>query len=208
DARVDAITVANGEVRSVRATLLGDDRRARRTLEVRARAVCVAGSAVGYAAMALASGLPDPYARAGRGLRIHPGIPVAGVFAERVESWRGIPQSEDCTEHLDFSPGSSRRVWMVPSFAHPVATAALTPGFGPALFAQLRRYPHLAVIAALVHDHTEGRVRIDGPRARIDYAPDAGDRAQLALGAREAARLLLAAGATEVFVPTVPMFTA
>lgn len=173
-------------------------------LTVRARAVCLAGSAIGSALLALESELPDPHDRLGRGLRLHPGAVVAGVFDREVEAWKGIPQSYECTELLDFTPGSERRAWIVPSFAHPAATATLMPGFGPSLMRRMRDYPRVAALAVMVHDETEGRVRADGDRASIEYAPNAADRHQLARGARLAARILLAAGAREVVVPAVP----
>ena len=204
DCRVDTVVHDGRRVSGVHATLLDTERRELARLEVRARAVCLAGSAIGSAALALASGVPDSHRVAGRGLRLHPGAIVAGVLDEPVEGWRGVPQSVECTEHLDFAPDAERRVWLVPSFAHPIGTAALMPGFGPALHREMRRYRRLAVVAAMVHDETSGRVELDGGRTRISYVPTRGDREQLALGCREGARLLFAAGATECLVPAIP----
>lgn len=206
DAHVTRITIENGEATGAEATLSDALGRARHSLRVRARAVCLAGSAVGSATLALRSGVHDPHQRVGRSLRIHPGSIVAGIFNDAVESWRGIPQSYECTEFLDLRKESQRRVWIVPSFAHPIGAAALSPGFGPALMRGMRKYPRTAVLAGMIHDETEGRVYLDGDRTRIDYVPDDADREQLALGAREAARILLAAGAREASVQAaVPM---
>lgn len=207
DARAVRVRHREGQVIGVDADLLDAHGYARGVLRVDAHSVALAGSAIGSAAIALRSALPDPHARIGVGLRLHPGAAVAGVFDERLESWRGIPQSWECTEHLDLRPGSERRAWIVPSFAHPVGTAATMPGFGPDLARSMRRYPHLAVLAAMVHDETEGRVYLDGDRVRLAYQPTPADREQLALGARGAARILLAAGAREVTVPGVPPIT-
>ena len=203
DCRVDAVVHDGARASGVRASVLDATGRELGRLDVRARAVCLAGSAIGSAALALASDVPDPHDVVGRGLRLHPGAIVAGVFDEPIEAWRGVPQSVDCTEWLDFKPGSERRVWLVPSFAHPIGTAALMPGFGPSLHGRMRRYPHLAVLAAMVHDETSGRVSLDGGRTRIAYEPTQPDREQLALGCRQGARLLLAAGARECLVPAV-----
>lgn len=207
DTRVDKFRVERGELREVRATMMDAHGNARGTLSVQAKALCLAGSAIGSVAIALRSELHDPHAQIGRALRIHPGAAVAGVFDERVDAWRGIPQSVECTELLDLRPGSEKRVWILPSFAHPVGTASLVPGFGPSLFRQMRRYGHLVALAAMVHDETEGRVTLEHDRVRIAYAPNESDRAQLALGTRAAARILLAAGATEVLVPAMPAIT-
>ncbi len=120
--------------------------------------VVLAASAVGSAALARRSGVPDPHGRLGRGLRMHPGAVVAGRFDRTIAGWRGIPQSYECTEHLSFDPGSDRRVWIIPAFAHPVGAAASLPGFGAGHMAAMRNYPNLAVLTAMVHDETSGQV--------------------------------------------------
>ena len=115
ECRVERILVKHGRAprcRRARSTAAagrrdGDGARARGVL---------AGSAVGSAALALASGLPDPSAR-GQGARLHPGAAIAGIFDEVVEGWNGIPQSWECTEKLrstsgrttTIAPGSSPR---------------------------------------------------------------------------------------------------
>jgi choline dehydrogenase-like flavoprotein len=175
-----------------------------RRVSIRSRVVVLAGSAVGSAALAIASGVPDPHEQQGLGLRIHPGAAVAGVFDETIDGWRGIPQSVECTEHLDFREGSTSRVWITTVFAHPVGTAALLPGFGAAHMAAMRRYRNLAVLTAMVHDETSGRVYVEGDRPRIRYRMIDSDRAQLQKGMRACAQLLLAAGAREVLVPGIP----
>jgi choline dehydrogenase-like flavoprotein len=206
---VERVEVRRGELREVRARAARESGGARlrgpRVSVPSPRAVVLAGGAVGSPALALRSEVHDPYRRLGASLRLHPAAVAVGVFDEPVAAWRGIPQSVECTEFLDFSPGSERRVWIVPSFAHPAGAAALTPGFGPALMRSMRDYPRTVGLAAMVHDEAEGRVYLDGDdRVRLSYAPTGGDRAQLALGLRACARILLAAGARAVTIPAVP----
>lgn len=174
-------------------------------VDVRAKVVVLSASAVGSAALARASGVPDPYAQLGRGLRLHPGGVVAGRFDRSIEGWHGVPQSYECTEHLSYEPGSDRRVWIVPVFGHPIGAATSMPGFGAAHMAGMRAYPNLACLTAMVHDETSGEVLAgsDG-RPVLRYAMSDADRAQLARGLSASARLLLAAGALEVHIPAVP----
>jgi choline dehydrogenase-like flavoprotein len=173
-------------------------------MDIRATTVVLAASAVGSAALARHSGVPDPNGLLGRGLRLHPGGLVTGRFDDAVEGWRGIPQSYECTEHLSFEQGSDRRVWIVPAFAHPASAAAALPGFGAAHMAAMRAYSRLAVLTAMVHDETSGEVRADdGGRPVLRYAMTEPDRAQLAKGLAACARLLLAAGAREVTFPAI-----
>jgi choline dehydrogenase-like flavoprotein len=194
DCRAARVVVKHGRAIAVQARSRGA------TVTVRARAVVLAGSAVGSAALALQSNLSDPSGRVGRGLRMHPGAAVAGVFDEPIEGWIGIPQSWECTEKLRFDD-SDDRVWIVPAFAHPIGLASSLPGFGAEHMRLMRLYPRLAIVAAMLHDRSEGRVSIDGERPRVDYALDGDDARALAKGMAACAEILLAAGAREVLVP-------
>ncbi|RAL22911.1 hypothetical protein DL240_08445 [Lujinxingia litoralis] len=173
--------------------------------EVRAQRVVLGASATNSASLVIRSGLKDPQGLAGRRLHIHPGAFVMGVFDERVDGWKGVPQSAECTQFLQFGQGARERVWLVSGFAHPGAAAGLMPGFGASHAAMMRSYPHVAAIIAMVHDHYSGQVRPrDGERVGIHYRPDRGELEQIALGLREAARILFAAGARQVILPTSP----
>lgn len=202
DALAERVLTSGGRATGVRGALLDQDGNARGRLEVTGKVVVLAGSAVGSAALHLASGLDDPSGQAGRNLRMHPGVIVAGLFDEDVVGWKGIPQSYECTELLDLEPGSDRRVWLVPVFAHPIGTAAMIPGFGAEHLRYMREYRRVAAITAMVHDETAGRVGVGrGGRISLDYSMDHADRLQLGRGLAAGARILLAAGAAEVLVP-------
>lgn len=186
-----------------------------RKVTVRTKVVVLSGSAVGSAALAIESDVPDPWQQQGELLRIHPGGVVAGVFDRPIDGHKGIPQSFECTEWLDLDERSSKRVWITTAFAHPIGTAVVLPGFGAAHMRAMRGYRHLAVLTAMLHDETAGRVWIKRPaglegfagRPMLRYRMNEGDRQQLIVGLRACARILLAAGAREVVVPAVPPIT-
>ncbi len=185
--------------------VLARDKLTGRTITVHARTVVLSASAVGSAAIALRSGLPDPFGRVGRGLHVHPASVVAGIFPnEDVSAWRGIPQSVECTEWLDFHRRSDRRTWIIPAFAHPAGTAAMMPGVGSQWLAAMQQYKHMAVLTAMVHDRSSGRVSVENGRITIDYELERDDRMQLAKGLTNAAELLFAAGADRVVFPFAP----
>jgi choline dehydrogenase-like flavoprotein len=177
------------------------------TLTIEAPRVCVSASATGTPALLLRSAIPDPTGRTGRGLHIHPAVLVAGDFDAPVEAWRGIPQSYECTEWLDLEHETAR-TWIVPAFGHPMAVAAMIPGHGAEHAQVMARFAHLSALTAMLHDHTAGRVTPHGELdLRVDYWPEAADRAELARGLSRCARLLLAAGARHVLVPGEPVRT-
>jgi choline dehydrogenase-like flavoprotein len=202
DTRAEQILVENGAAVGVRARVIGAGGKPGPMVTVRA-AVCLSGSAVGSARLALASGLPDPDGVVGRTLRIHPGAAVAGVFDEVIEGWTGIPQSYECMEKLRFdeAPDNDDRTWIVPAFAHPVGIASAMPGFGAAHMRRMRQYPHLGLMVAMLHDRTSGTVAVEKGRLKIRYALEPGDQRALLRGMRACAELLLAAGAKSVVVP-------
>jgi choline dehydrogenase-like flavoprotein len=127
------------------------------------------------------------------------------VFDEPIHAHRGIPQSHECTEFLRFERGAEARVWIVPAFAHPIGFASTLPGFGAEHRRAMASYTHLAVVSAMVHDESFGRVRLrrDGS-PRIHYELNEPDRVQLRAGLDACVRILFAAGAREVRIPAVP----
>ncbi len=171
-------------------------------VQVHARAVVVAASATGSAALILASGLQDRHHQVGAGLHLHPGGVVGGIFDEQVWGWEGIPQSWECTEFLS-ATHPDKRIWLVPNFGHPVISASQMPGFGARHARWMKAYPQMAAISPMLHDHSTGRVtaRRNGHPV-LRYQLDRSDRRALAHGFVSAAQLLLAAGAKEVVIPT------
>lgn len=176
-------------------------------LRVETACVVVAASATATPALLLRSEVPDRSRKTGRTLRIHPAVVAAGEFAAPVDAWKGIPQTYECTEFLRFGddrgrPGEPDRLWIVSAFGHPMGVATMLPGSGELHRAGMTRYNHLAVLTAMLHDETEGRVEPAGDLGlRIDYRPNPADQAQLRAGSRRIAQLLLAAGAKRVWIP-------
>jgi choline dehydrogenase-like flavoprotein len=205
ECRAERVIVTSGRAVGVAARAIDAQGRAGLAVTVRARAVVLAGSAVGSAVLAIRSGLPDPSGRVGRGLRLHPGAAVAGIFDELIEGWNGIPQSWECTEKLRFDeddhPEPGDRSWIVPAFAHPIGMAASLPGFGAEHMRVMRNYPRMSVLAAMLHDRSEGRVSVSRGRPVVDYALTAADARALGRGLAACAEILLAAGAKQVMVP-------
>lgn len=198
------IETRGGRVRGVSvAAVDGIDPRSVGRFEVIADRVCVSASATGTPALLLRSGIEGPEGATGRSLRMHPAVIAAGDFDEPVRAWEGIPQTYECSEHLDFEEGSNRRLWIIPAFGHPMGVATMLPGYGEAHAALMGRFEHMAVLAAMLHDKTPGEVEPNGDfDVSMRYEPVAEDRAQLAQGLVHTARLLFAAGARRVIVPT------
>ncbi len=175
---------------------------------ITAKTFICAGGAVETPLLLQRSGVANPYNLIGSRLHLHPGVAALGEFEQPVRSWQGIPQSYECTEFLSFAPAAraedEKRIWMIAGSAHPAGAASMLPGFGDEHATWMEKLPHLGCISAMVHDSTRGTVARKGEfGADLNYVLNSADRAQLATGLREAARILLAAGAREAVIPFV-----
>ncbi len=206
EARVERLHARRGDIThaTVRA-IEADTREERHTFIVRADTFVVAASATGSAALVQRSELPDPHRLAGTNLHMHPGAFVVGLFDEKVEAWRGVPQAEDCTEFLSQVGSDRGRAWIVSGAAHPAGAASLLPGFGRAHGEMMRQFPHAASAISMLHDHSSGRVQpSEGEHVGIHYRLSKEDWEYMLMGMKQAARIFLAAGAREVVLPLRP----
>lgn len=209
-----AITVRHhdGQVIGVEARAVDPKtREALGDVRIDAARVCVSASATGTPALLRRSELPGPKDAIGNTLRIHPALVAAGRFNEPVRAWKGIPQSYECTEYLNFEAAETsgdalgNRTWIITAFAHPVATAKMLPGWGEPHRKLMESYDHFAVFSAMIHDLSAGKVRPSGDLGvDITWSPNEADRRELCFGLARTVELLFAAGAAEVIVPMRP----
>ena len=171
---------------------------------IRAKRFISAAGAIESPLLLQRSGVPDPHGQVGKNLRLHPGVVALGVFEKTVNCWQGIPQSYECDEFLKFSKDPTvNRVWLITSSAHPIGASSIVPGFGKTHQSMMAQYPHIVPITPMIHDFTSGNVSSTfGGSVDINYSLIQSDRQQLSLGLKEASKILLAAGATKVIIPT------
>jgi choline dehydrogenase-like flavoprotein len=183
---------------TVRDQLTGASR-ARVTID--APVVVLAAGAVGTPVILQRSGLGG--GGVGRFLRLHPTTGVMGRYPQETYPLAGIPQSALCDEFVR-RDRDGYGFWIECPALLPAIAAAALQGFGAehrGLMSQLR---HTVPFIVLVRDGsgTESSLgsvdlRPDG-RVRIRHRLSSADRHNLQLGIEAAARLHLAAGASEV----------
>jgi len=164
------------------------------------RGVLLAGGAINTPALLLASRIGGA-GPVGRRTFLHPTVPIAGLFAEPIEPYYGAPQSVSCHHFAD--RGDSVGYFIETAPVHPMLAAVAFPAFGDAHRRLITRLPFMqATIALLIdgqHDDPGGRVEVTaGGRGKLTY-PIGHALVEAASDAiKNMARLLLAAGATEV----------
>jgi long-chain-alcohol oxidase len=192
----ERVTMERGRATGVVATVRGPDGAPHR-LSVRANVVIAACGAVNTPALLRRSGVTGP--AVGRGLRLHPATAVAGIFPERVEPWTGGLQTRYSDQLADQADG-----YGVKFETAPVHFALPASGFGwqsPRQFKQdVGRLGNLSIVGVLLRDRDAGRIAVSRQgRARVHYELSRFDAGHVRAGLEGAAKILAAAGATEIF---------
>jgi choline dehydrogenase-like flavoprotein len=186
--RADRITVANGAVTGITATLAGGG-----TAALRAPLVVLAGGALGTPALLLRSGLGG--SQVGRSLHLHPVPPVAGFYEEPIRIWSGVPQAVVADAFARIEGGFGFRL-EVPASLPGVIAAAFPWSSAADHHALMRELDHLAVIIPIVRDREAGRVTIDrAGRPLVHYRVKGTTERLWVRAIVESACLHLAAGA-------------
>ena len=188
--KVRKVVVQRGQVSGVVGRTHGDER-----YVVKARAVVLAGGALGTPELLLSQGLANRSGHVGRHLHVQPACWVGARFDGRqVRGWDGVMQSWRVDEWLN------RRVFLEATFTPLAFGAPWLPGAGAALKERIERYGELGVVGVHLADTSEGRVRV-GRRGelRLSYRLTRDDAQRLRFGIARAAEIHFAAGATEVY---------
>lgn len=207
DCAVDRIDVTeravpNGSPRK-RVTATVRDPRTRTvvgTVAIDAPVVVLAAGAVGTPVILEKSGLGG--GGVGRYLWLHPTTAVMATYPDETYPLAGIPQSALCDEFIA-RDRHGYGFWIECPALQPALAAAALPGFGPAHRAAMQQLDHLVAFIVLVRDgsgsdRSMGSVWVDGRGyTRIRYRMTAADRINAQLGVEAAARMHLAAGATQ-----------
>jgi choline dehydrogenase-like flavoprotein len=197
DTRVEQVTIEGGAATGVVARHQSGDRNFR--LDVKARAVVVAGGGIETPAILLRSGIKDK--NIGRHLRLDPTVAVGGIFDRPIEPWKGPPQTVAVWKFIDLD-GTYHGFWVEAAPAHPGLFALSIPWVSGRVHKDFMRqyYTRSAASIVLVREWSAGTVGADKdgyPVVTYDLEPR--DRETLIRGMEETARIHAAAGATGVW---------
>jgi choline dehydrogenase-like flavoprotein len=171
-------------------------------LTVRAKSVVVAAGAIHSPALLLRSGVRLP--ALGRHLALHPATAVFGVMDHEVRPWTGSLQTRYSDQFADLDgKGFGFRFETAP--IHPSLAALAAPWESAAGHREVMKcLPRLALAGILLRDRFGGRVTVDrNGQPLVRYRLSEYDIRHLRRGLSAAAELLEAAGAKEIWAPTV-----
>jgi len=197
-ARAERIELEAGRVRAVEGARLDPATGAASgRLRVEAARVVAAAGVLETPALLLRSGLT-----AGAGLQFHSSVYVTARFPEPIFGFFGPTMAYAVTEFSDVHGHHGPGFMIENVTVSPTVTASSLPGFGAEHERAMQALPDLARAVVVLRDRTRGRVEVDRDGSpRISYAPVPEDLARLREAVDRIARLYLAAGAVEVYLP-------
>lgn len=171
---------------------------------IRAKAIVVAGGAIGSSALLLRSALPSRLPALGRYFTCHPALILVAQHEGPITNYAGHPKSYYC-DHFAESEGFLLETCMY----FPFTTAKSVTGFGAEHSLLLSAMDRLQMILVLAIDppDAENRVMVDAqghPVVRYRF-PDS-LRRSLVQAMRASARIFFAAGAARVHAPASSRF--
>jgi choline dehydrogenase-like flavoprotein len=165
---------------------------------VHAKTVILSAGALGSPAILLRSGLKND--QIGRGIVLHPSMPIMGRFDHHIDVLTGTEASVYVDDHL------ADRGYALESMAdQPLYAAIMSPG--PALhsYQMIKAFRDLAGFGVMLIDTPQANNRLildEFGAPEINYSLSEPDKRRFAKGVAEAIRIMFKAGAKEVYLPT------
>ena len=196
-------TRATGAVGSVRASRPGSQPNtvSPGPLQIQAGMVVLAAGSIESPALLDRSGHPDPHHILGKGLVLHPSLPIIGLMDREIVNYRGITGAI-FSDHFYESHG----FYFECLFGHPVYGSFVFPGVGAEHFELMLNFSRTAAFGVMLVDSVDlvNRVQWDRMQRKpvIRYRLTDSDKSRLRFAAQRAVEVMFAAGAREVLLPS------
>jgi choline dehydrogenase-like flavoprotein len=189
-ARVEEILVAGGRAVGVLARAVGTDGGEAARIRVLARTVVLSCGAIGTPTLLLRQGLANRSGQVGRNLTVHPAANAWALCDERIEGWKGIPQSYGVDEFV------REGIRFEGAFVPLDVAAPTAPQVGREWTEFVDRFDHIAAFGFMIEETSRGRVVLTPSRKpQLLYRLNDGDRRKILRGHALLARMFLAGGA-------------
>lgn len=200
DTRVTEVLADGGRARGVRAEVTGHDGAKVADMTVNAERVILAAGAVQTPLLLLKGGLANRSGQVGKNFACHPSLYVSARYPKPVHAWRGAMLGVYVDEFLHPDKGG----FVLEDGGAGLAELSMTaePGTGEPFMQFMKDAKYLGGLVTLIHDHNVGTIRWEDGRKVIDYQLANSDFPSMKRALKAAARLHLASGAEEVYVPS------
>ena len=163
--------------------------------------IIVAAGAVESPSLLVRSKHPDPNDAIGRGLVIHPSLPIIGIQDKEIVNYRGITGSM-YSDHFYESDG----FYFECLFGHPIYAAGMVPGFGYDHFENILNYKRTNGFGVMLVDTPvkNNRVKWNNflKKPEIFYRVSEDDKKRLRIAAKKGVEMMFGSGAKKVMLPS------
>lgn len=170
-------------------------------IEIDAKMVILAAGAIESPILLKKSKSPDPYNVIGKGLVLHPSLPVIGVYPKEISNYRGITGSY-FSKHFY----QSHNFYLECLFGHPVYAATVLPFFGKDHYGMLRNFTKTIGFGVMLVDEviSDNRVEWDPVKQirKIYYHLSPNSKNTMRFAAKKALEIMFAAGVSKALLPS------
>lgn len=161
---------------------------------IHAKNVIVCSGTLGSAELLLKSKINND--NIGKGIVIHPSIPLAGEFNYNVDVHQGLPASV-------YASSQNGEYFFESMSALPSYVALVHPGSGKDILDTIRNYRKIGGFGVMLIDtpHKKNRVFLEKNKTEVEYSLDEQDKKRLKSAVKDGVKILFEQGAKEVFIP-------
>jgi choline dehydrogenase-like flavoprotein len=201
DTRVEQVLAKDGVATGVTAQVVDPNTGQKKAdLQVDAPIVVLAAGPIQTPILLMKSGLANSSGQVGQNFACHPSISLTALFKEEVDDFHGATHSLYMDEHT--LPHNGGYI-LLNALEQPVfAAASQNPGTGKPYVSFMEKYPNSIRLITLIHDENVGEVTWKDGVKSINYTVDDHDFEAMKGGLKTNARILFAAGADSVLIPT------
>ena len=201
DTRVTKINTVNGAASGVNAEVVDPKTgKVKTRMKVNAPIVVLAAGPTGSPLLLQQSGLANSSGQVGKNFACHPSLSVTAMFDKQLNDFHGATHSLFDDSHTLPDAGG----WIqLNAVQDPVEASFMAePGTGKPYVRYMQNYPNSTRLITLIHDKNVGEVTLENGYKEIRYQVDDEDFEAMKKGLKDNARILFAAGAKYLYLPT------
>ncbi len=202
DTRATEVLTDNGVATGVKAEVIDPDTGEKKAdMRVEAPIVVLAAGPIQTPILLMKSGdLANSSGQVGKNFACHPTISLTAEFEQDVDDFHGATHSLYIDKYTLPDDGG---FILLNALEQPVfAASSQNPGTGKPYIQFMEKYRNTIRLITLIHDRNVGEVAYKDGIKTIHYTVDDEDFEAMKEGLKTNARILLAAGARQVYVPT------
>ncbi len=204
DTRVNTITSEGGRATGITGEIINPDTGEKvADINVKAPIVVLAAGPIQSPIILMKSGLANSSGQVGKNFACHPSLSLTAEYDHAVDDFVGATHSVYVDEFTLPDESGIGGFILLNAIEQPVfAGSSQNPGTGKPYVNLMEKYANTIRLITLLHDKNSGEVIYENGVKSINYTVDDEDFESMKDGLKVNARILLASGASKVYIPT------